>query len=197
MEIVSIHLGKERPHDYFTVGLHPWWTESPVTPEQRLQFEMLLADPKCLAMGEMGLDNLKGPSMPMQMDILRSQLVIAEELQKPVIIHCVRAFGQLGEVKKEFPGIQKWCVHGYGRHATLGKQLIDQGFCLSIMPGLPPAKYASLLEALPIDRLFLETDSMPDADIVEVYAAIASLADMSVTELKEQMNNNAKAFFGK
>ena len=196
MEIVSLHLGKEKAHEYFTVGLHPWWIEQPVTLAQRKELELQLSDPMCLAMGEMGLDNLKGPAIEVQMDILRSQLKIADEVKKPVIIHCVRAFGQLSEIKKEFPGIEKWCVHGYGRHATLAKQLIDQGFYLSLMPGLPPAKYASLLEALPIDRLFLETDNMPDADIIGVYEAMASLANLSVVELKEQMNNNAKAFFG-
>lgn len=196
-EIVSLHLGQDKPHDYFTVGLHPWWTEQPVTEEQQMELTKLFSDPHCLAMGEMGLDNLKGPAMALQMDILRSQLVIAGELGKPVIIHCVRAFGQLSEIKKEFPGIEKWCVHGYGRHATLAKQLIDQGFYLSLMPGLPPAKYTELFETLPLDRLFLETDSMPGANIIDVYAEMANVAGMPVPQLQQQMNSNARAFFGK
>ncbi len=196
VEIVSLHLGKDRVHNYFTVGLHPWWTGQPVTPAQRKELESLLSNPRCLAMGEMGLDNLKGPAMEVQMNILRSQLQVADEFGKAVIIHCVRAFGQLGEVKKEFPGIKKWCVHGYGRHATLAKQLIDQGFYLSLMPGLPPAKYGELFQSLPHDRLFLETDSMPDVSIIGVYAEMAILAGITLPELQEQMNSNARAFFG-
>lgn len=197
LEIVSIHLGKDRPHDWFTVGLHPWWTEQPVTAEQRTQLEGLLTDSRCLAMGEMGLDNLKGPAMEVQMDILRSQLSIADALNKPVVIHCVRAFDQLVQVKNEFPGIENWCVHGYGRHAILGKQLIGQGFYLSLMPGLPSAKYAELLGALPLDRLFLETDSMPEAIIVDVYREMADLAGIDVAALQAQMNKNANVFFGR
>jgi TatD DNase family protein len=196
MEIVSLHLGKDKLHQYCTVGLHPWWTAQPVTVDQRKDLERLLADSHCLAMGEMGLDNLKGPTMNVQMDILRSQLVIADEFEKPVVIHCVRAFGQLGEIKKEFPGIEKWCVHGYGRHATLAKQLIDQGFYLSLMPGLPPAKYTELFDRLPHDRLFLETDSMPDVSIMEVYETVAQLMGMDLSHLQTQMNSNAKDFFG-
>ena len=197
LEIVSVHLGKDKKQrKYFTVGLHPWWTEQPVTTEQRAELEKLLADPHCLAMGEMGLDKLKGPAMDQQMDILRSQLQIADELNKPVIIHCVRATGQLMQVKKEFPGIQKWCVHGYGRHATLGKQLIDQGFYLSLMPGLPPAKYAQLFDALPHNRLFLETDSMPGVSITGVYEDMVEVTGLQVTELCKQMNGNARDFFG-
>lgn len=196
MEIVSLHHGKDRVHDYFTVGLHPWWTGQPVTPTQRKELELLLLDPRCLAMGEMGLDNLKGPTMDLQMDIFRSQLQIADELNKPVVIHCVRAFGQLNEIKREFPGINKWCVHGYGRHATLAKQLIDQGFYLSLMPGLPPAKYAELFQSLPHDRLFLETDSMQDVSIVDVYTEMANLTGIKVPDLQQKMNGNARAFFG-
>ncbi|WP_416865718.1 MAG: TatD family hydrolase [Imperialibacter sp.] len=196
MEIVSLHLGQDKAHKYFTVGMHPWWTEQAATPEQRTELERLLADSHCLAMGEMGLDNLKGPAIEVQMDILRSQLKISDEMKKPVIIHCVRAFGQLSEIKKEFPGIEKWCVHGYGRHATLAKQLIDQGFYLSLMPGLPPAKYIDLFESLPIDHLFLETDSMPGISIIDVYETLAGLIEIEMTELQRQINSNARTFFG-
>ncbi|WP_339794433.1 TatD family hydrolase [uncultured Imperialibacter sp.] len=195
MEIVSLHLGQDKPHKYFTVGLHPWWAEQPATVDQRKELERLLTDSHCLAMGEMGLDNLKGPEIEVQMDILRSQLKVADEMKKPVIIHCVRAFGQLSEIKKEFPGIEKWCVHGYGRHATLAKQLIDQGFYLSLMPGLPPAKYMALFESLPHDRLFLETDSMPDISIIDVYETVAGLIEIEMPELQRQMNSNARTFF--
>lgn len=197
IEIVSLHLGKDKKgRKYFTVGLHPWWTEQPVTPGPRAELEKLLSDPHCLAMGEMGLDKLKGPAMEMQMDILRSQLEIADELKKPVVIHCVRATDQLIRLKKEFPDIQKWCIHGYGRHATLAKQLIDQGFYLSLMPGLPPAKYAQLFAALPHNRLFLETDSMPGVGIIEVYSQMAEITGLQMNKLREQMNNNAREFFG-
>jgi len=128
MEIISLHLGQEREKKYFTVGLHPWSADKVVTAEQKDAFSILLSDPSCLAMGEVGLDKLKGLPIDEQMDILRSLLEIAQDMNKPVIIHCVRAFDQLIKIKKEFPSIRKWCVHGYGRHAILAKQLIDQAF---------------------------------------------------------------------
>lgn len=194
-EIVSLHLGKEKKHRYFTVGLHPWWTEEPVSPEQRIQLEILLADPFCLAMGEMGLDNLKGPVITRQMEILRSQLAIASECRKPVIIHCVRAYDQLIRIKKEFPEIPNWCIHGYGRHAILAKQLTDQGFYLSLMPGLPPAKYTDLVAAIPRGRWFLETDSMPDTSIETVYLQASNWANVELPELCRQLLSNARDFF--
>lgn len=194
IEIVSLHLGKESDKACFTVGMHPWWTEEEVTPSQRELLNNMLTDPNCVAMGEMGLDQLKGPPINQQMDILRSQLKIAAALNKPVIIHCVRAFDQLISIKKEFPTIKKWCVHSYGRHAILARQLINQGFYLSLMPTIDQ-KYIEWFTALPHNKLFLETDSMPDTDILELYSRVANLSGMSVEKLRAQMNNNARDFF--
>jgi TatD DNase family protein len=194
MEIISLDLGQEREKKYFTVGLHPWWADKVVTAEQKDTFSILLSDPSCLAMGEVGLDKLKGPSISEQMDVLRSQLEIAQSMKKPVIIHCVRAFDQLIKIKKEFPSIRKWCVHGYGRHTILAKQLIDQGFYLSLMPNIT-AKYKALFESLPSDKLFLETDSMADINILDIYQKISALTGISMTDLCTQMNSNARDFF--
>lgn len=133
--------------------------------------------------------------MEVQMDILRSQLQIAQELGKSVIIHCVRAFDQLIQIKKEFPKIDNWCVHGYGRHAVLARQLINQGFYLSLMPSAPLEKYEDLFSAIPHDRIFLETDSMPNVSIEEIYLRVSKLTGLTLPELCKQMNNNAREFF--
>lgn len=195
LEIVSLHLGQEKEVGYFTVGLHPWWVEHPLSPTQRQDLLAVLTNPYCLAMGEMGLDNLKGASIELQMDILRSQLRIAEQLHKPVIIHCVRAYDQLIKLKKEFPRIDKWCIHGYGRHGILAKQLVDQGFYLSLMPSLPSNKYQDLLQAIPMNRLFLETDSMADVSIAEIYSTVSHLSGIEMHKLCEQLKCNARDFF--
>jgi TatD DNase family protein len=192
-EIISIHLGQEREKECFTVGLHPWWTES-VSERDKASLKQILAQPNCLAMGEMGLDKLKGPSLETQIENLRALLRIADELGKSVVIHCVRAYGHLTAIKKEFPNIKRWCVHGYGRHATLAKQLTDQGFYLSLMP-TTPEKYQILFGALPNDRIFLETDSMAQADIVDIYRTVSSVTGLDEAGLKRHMYKNAIDFF--
>lgn len=194
-EIISVHLGQQKDYHFFTMGMHPWWTDQPVTPTQKAKLVSYLNQEKCLAMGEMGLDNLKGPDMNTQMDILRSLLAIANDLEKPVIIHCVRAFDQFLKIKKEFPAIPNWCIHGYGRHSILARQLIDQGCYLSLMPS-KDEKYAEWFEQLPHDRIFLETDSMPNVSIIEVYDQVSKTTSIGLEALKQQMNYNAKAFFG-
>lgn len=195
-EIVSIHLGNEIPHNLYTIGKHPWFTNSQLSDKEKRELKTHLQNENCLALGEVGLDRLKGASLDIQKDILRSQLDIANELNKPVIIHCVRAFDQLLQVKKEFSTLKKWCIHGYARHAKLAEQLINQGFYLSLMPVINPSEsYIELLRSLPIEKLFLETDSMPNITIEQLYLQASKIIDISVDELKSQLIQNAENFF--
>lgn len=196
VEIVSMHLGKEVSCQYYTIAKHPWWTEQVLSADETVLLKEKLKHQNCLAMGEMGLDKLQGPPMAQQMDILRSQLNLARELQLPVIIHCVRTIHQLLELKKEYPEIKKWCIHGYSRHAILAQQLIDQGFYLSLMPTMAnTTKYEELVKTLPKNRFFLETDSHPNIKIEDIYLRTAEILDWDLGQLKKQMNNNAREFF--
>lgn len=195
-EIVSIHLGKETEHDLYTIGKHPWWTEEVLSEYEKTALKAHLSNKRCLAMGEIGLDKFKGPEISKQINILKSQLTIASELEKPVIIHCVRAFDSLIKLKKEYPQIKNWCIHGFSRHTKLAKQLIDQGFYISLMPLIKPLeKYINILKSLPLDRFFLETDSMPNISIEILYLQAAKTLDLTVEELKTQLYKNAIIFF--
>lgn len=196
VEIVSLHLGQEKDHQLFTVGKHPWWTNSTLTSDEQQQLIKLLSSEKCLAMGEMGLDKLKGEPMNIQVEILKDLLNVAVEVKKPVIIHCVRAFDNLIKLKRQYSQIQKWCVHGFSRHAELAKQLIHEGFYISLMPVKQiTQKYIDLVESLPAEKFFLETDSMPNTQIETIYLQVAEIRGISVSELQKQLANNANNFF--
>jgi TatD DNase family protein len=195
MEIVSIHLGQahETPQ-FFTIGLHPWWTSEGVQADQEAALKAYCQNAGCLALGEMGLDKLKGPTMNIQMEVLRSQLRLASAWKKPVVIHCVRAYDQLLQIKKEFPDISRWCIHGFGRNRTLAAQLIAQGFYLSFMPS-SVEKYADWFNHLRHDRLFLETDSSDKVTIEQIYARVSNNTGLEIGELRIQMQSNAMTFF--
>lgn len=195
-EIISLHLGKNTEHKLFTIGKHPWWTKEILSEEEKNQFREILTQKNCLAMGEMGLDKLKGVEIDEQQLIFKSQLKIAQELNKPVIIHCVRAFDKLIKIKREFSQITNWCVHGFSRHSELAKQLLHEGFYLSLMPVKEiTLKYVDLVQSLPLEKFFLETDSMPNTEIETIYLQVANIKNISVENLKHQMNANAKVFF--
>jgi TatD DNase family protein len=115
-----------------------------------------------------------------------------------VVIHCVRAYDLLLKVKRNFPRIPYWAVHGYARHDVLAKTLVDQGFHLSLAP--ERSSHAGLLatvKALPLERLFLETDSAHWQDIVDVYNFVAEWRGMPLPELQATIAENCKTFFQK
>lgn len=199
LEIISSHLGDGKTGDLYTLGSHPWLTPEQLTKEQlRVIEDALLHDPSCIALGECGLDKFKGPDLKVQIAILEQLLDIADRLGKSVVIHCVRAYDPLLKVKQNFSNIRHWAIHGYARHDVLAKSLVDQGFYLSISP--ESSAHAGLLAAvrsMPLDRLFLETDSAPRQDIIAVYNFATELRGMDIAGLKARMAENCKTFFQK
>lgn len=196
VEIISLHLGEKIEHNLFTVGKHPWWTTSVLSSNEKQELIQLLSLEKCLGIGEIGLDKLKGEPMVMQIQIFKELLNLAVKFEKPVIIHCVRAFDALIKLKREYSQIQKWCIHGFSRHEKLAKQLINEGFYLSLMPVKQPTqKYINLVQSLPLEKIFLETDNMPNTQIESIYLQVAEVKGISVSKLQEQLAKNATDFF--
>lgn len=199
LEIVSSHLGDGKTGELYTLGSHPWWTPGLLSDMQLKAIEdALLHDPHCIALGECGLDKFKGPAMKVQIAVLEQLLDIADRLERSVVIHCVRAYDPLLKTKKQFSRIPHWAIHGYARHDVLAKSLVEQGFYLSISPdrSAHPGLLAAV-RSLPLDRLFLETDSAPAQDIINVYNFTAELRGMDITELKAGIAENCKTFFQK
>lgn len=199
LEIVSSHLGDGKTGEWYTLGSHPWFTPEQLSEEQlRVIEDALLYDPRCMALGECGLDKFKGPAMNVQIAVLEQLLDIADRLGKSVVLHCVRAYDPLLKIKKNFSHIPHWAIHGYARHDVLAKSLVDQGFYLSISPeSSSHAGLSAAVRSVPLDRLFLETDSAPRQDIIAVYNFAAELRGMDIAGLKARIAENCKIFFQK
>ena len=149
----------------YAVGYHPWNASD--FNEQRLEEEASL--PSTVAIGETGLDALRGPSAQVQEAAFRRHVELSERLGKPLIVHCVRAFDRLFAIKKEMCPLQPWIIHGFSRKPELARQLLDAGCYLSLGPHFNPATAA----VIPADRLLIETDDDPTATIDSVAQAVA------------------------
>ncbi|MBK9253870.1 MAG: TatD family hydrolase [Saprospiraceae bacterium] len=196
IEIVSVHPGKHHTDSWFTIGYHPWWTEEALNSAQTDVIKNSFSEHKfCLGVGECGLDKLKGPDLGVQEEILRSHILMANESEVPVIIHCVRAFQRLLQIRKEM-GKTDWAVHGFVRNKVLAGQLLDAGFYLSVAPHDKMSdNFTEMIKYIPADRLFLETDSHPDMNILENYKKASLLRKCEVEDLKSQIFENLKVFF--
>lgn len=174
----------------YTYGIHPWFLDENNYNQLILSVENAITHPDVIAVGEAGFDRLRGPSIVLQRTVFEQQIAISEDIGKPMIIHCVRAWDELLEVEKKLKPKMPWLVHGFRGNVELATQLLSKGMYLSLWFDFvlrPESCY--LLRHLPINRIFLETDGA-DVDIRIIYDKVASDLNMSVDELKSIILKN-------
>jgi len=113
-----------------SVGLHPW----KVGDDWQQQIGQIRSDillPNVEAIGECGLDALRGPSMPLQIQAFSAQILLAQSAGLPLIIHCVRCFDTLLRLHKKYNPQTLWIVHGFRGKPALAQQLLARGIRLS------------------------------------------------------------------
>ena len=144
-------------------------------------------DKNCIAVGECGLDGLITVDEKLQNEVFQAQLSWAEEIRKPVIIHCVRRFSQILHFKKaKIPLI----IHGFNKKETIAEELLNVGFYLSFgRAAMESLSLQKIIRNIPIDRLFLETDNS-DFSIQDLYEKVAEVKSVSFENLKNQMWEN-------
>ena len=159
-----LQLSRSHPEILPMLGLHPWYASQAETgwlPRLRA----LVADAP-VGIGECGLDfALENPDRTLQESVFRSQLRLAHELNRPISIHCRRAWERLASVAKE-EGLPRAgaVVHAFSGSAAVARELQALGFHLSFACSLAnPAnlRAAKAVRVVSEDRLLLETDS-PD-----------------------------------
>ncbi len=196
LEVVSIHKDKKEPWDWYTVGFHPWWSPRILT-DAELDFlkEKLESDSFCLGLGECGLDKLKGVDLQLQEAIFRQQIELANALNAPLIVHCVRVYDSVLKLHRLLAKTP-WVVHGYKRHQILARSIIEQGIYLSVAPDENMAvSFVDTLRYLPIDRFFIETDSDTKLNIRQRYELLSTIRKMEMNVLEQELFNNFKTFF--
>lgn len=194
--ILSISLTGESqitlPEDQeISVGLHPWFATIAHLERDYDRLVKTLNNPDIKLIGECGLDKLRGDKLENQIVILRKQLALANDICKPVILHCVRCFGELMRLKKEMNLDIPLIFHGFNKKEELGRQLLDKGFYLSFGPAILNAGSGAAAMLKQVDVFFLETDD-GDFSIEEIYQAAANLKNCTVEALKAHIFANWK-----
>lgn len=145
---------------YFALGLHPH-EASKYSKDLEKELLTYLSDKKCLMLGEIGLDFFKNYSpRDKQIEVLRRQLDIAEELNMPVMIHIRDAHGEAKEILKnrKLTGI----IHCFSGNVDDAKFYIDLGYYISIPGTITFKKTTNVVDVvknIPIDYLLTETDA--------------------------------------
>jgi TatD DNase family protein len=176
-----------------SIGLHPWFLTKENAEKDLKTLTELAHHPNVLAIGECGLDRLKGENLAFQTTLFEAQIHLAEAVQKPVIIHCVRAFNEVIVLKKKLKPTVPLIIHGFNKNATILAALLKNGFYISIGEHIlrGPDEFKKSVSDIPLDKLFFETDDT-DVDIERVYEAYSEWTGMKIDVLKSIVYDNFK-----
>ena len=197
----------------FAVGLHPLdahkWTEN--TADEIRAYAT--SDRRVVAIGEMGLDYFKADNREWQKQVFESQLAIAKELDKAIIIHCRDAATELEEMLASFwqeVGPVRGVMHCWSGTPEETQRFLDLGFYISFSGIVTFKKAQEIQESakiVPSDRLLIETDCpflapVPKrgkrnepAYVRHVAEFLAQLREVSLDSLAQQTTENACQLF--
>lgn len=191
------------------VGIHPENVDN-LPPDWLERIEAMLTEPKAAALGEIGLDyHYEGYDRALQHEVFIKQLELAQRLGKPVVIHSRDACEDTMNILKRY----KPCgvMHCFSGSAETAREVIKLGMYVGFTGVLTfknSKKAWAACEAVPMDRLLLETDCpymapVPhrgersnSAMIKYTAAKMAEIKGVSAEEMIEICTANGKRLFG-
>jgi TatD DNase family protein len=180
----------------YSIGIHPWYIDENRLATDLATIETKLQLPECLALGECGLDKRIDIPMALQIAVFEQQIALAEQYQKPLVLHLVAAYDELIEIKKRLNISVPVILHGFSKNVQVAQQMLDHGFYLSFGKYLlrnPELK--TVFQLVPNDRFFLETDTIEET-LEEVYSCASEYKGMTIEALQQQIAANfEKVFF--
>jgi len=206
--------------DFF--GVHPWETLGGTTETRRALVSdgsffaplideirsKLLANPAA-GVGEIGLDRLKSRDIsPRMREVFETQLALALELGRPVVLHGAKCWGQVVTTvcrHLSHSPTPSFLFHGFSRSDGLIPEIVKLNGFISVGPAVlndHAVNYRELVKKIPLDRLLVETDAVVGArvptrpHIRDVLAKTADILNLSAAELERITDENADRFLG-
>ena len=188
---------------FYCIGIHPWNLKSQnlkISETQKLGDleSQCLGDLNIKAIGECGLDRACDVDFEIQKEVFIKQIELSEQIAKPLIIHAVRTYPDIISIRKEIKAKQPWIIHGFQGNMQSAEQMLrHDGIYLSLGDVMfkNERRASELLNIIPLDRLFLETD-VAERNIVEVYEKAVSLSGIEMDKLRNDIFNNFVKIFG-
>ena len=125
------------------------------------------------------------------------QIELSEQFNKTLIIHAVKSYSDIISIRKETKAKNNWIIHGFQGSEQSAEQLLKHGIYLSLGDVLfkNEIKAKRLLQTIPLEKLFLETD-VAERNISDVYEKAVLLSGVEMDELRNEIFNNFVKIFG-
>ena len=175
-----------------SVGIHPWYLTEANAESQWEALKSSIEDQRTIAIGEVGLDKLRGASITFQTSVFLQEIALAESFNLPMVIHCVRAINEIIQIKKTCKPKQPWIIHGFRGKPSVAQELLKNRCWISFGSNYQKGS----VNITPLDRLLIETDESEES-IGRIYQSIAETRGISLRELTEAINRNVRKVFFK
>ncbi|MCX6075208.1 MAG: TatD family hydrolase [Campylobacterales bacterium] len=211
----AVELSEQYANIYFAVGVHPYDVEA----LDGVDFEHYAAHPKCVAIGECGMDYFrlegsdeeKAHEKQRQEDAFRTQIRFAKKVKKPLIIHIRDASHDakmilLDENAGEVGGVLH-CYNADDELLSLAKENFYFGIG-GVVTFQNAKKLVNILPRIPLEKLLIETDGPyltphpyrgrrnEPAYTALVVDKMAQILMLSAEEIKRLSTDNAFRLFG-
>lgn len=202
----SVKLAEEYAGIYAAVGLHP---DAADEIDRIEEIRRLCDNKKVVAVGEIGLDyHYEEHSRDIQKKAFEEQLKLAAELDMPVVIHSRDAWEDTMELLRKYR--PKGVMHCFSGSAEIAREIVEIGMYVGftgVVTFKNAKKALKALEAVPLDRLLVETDCpymAPEPNrgkrnysgyLPYTIAAMAAVKGVSPDEMAEITAENAERLF--
>ena len=208
----AIRLADKHQNVLATVGIHPQYVAN-ATDGDYIRLAELLRHPKCVALGEIGLDYYWKPfDKALQSHVFIEQMRIAAEARKPIVIHTREAWTDtVGLLREHWVPTGLPCVmHCFTGGPDEAREVLDLGFDVSFAGVVTYPKAVNLHEAakmVPLNRMLVETDApflapVPyrgkrnePAYVIHTAARIAELRSEDVADIAAATSENFRRVF--
>jgi len=192
------HIPDKENNTFFSMGLHPWHIDLETLTSDLINIENLLINKTIIAIGETGLDRAIKTSMEIQKEVFEQHLVLAQQFEKPAIVHAVHTYPDIVEVYNKSRVNVNMVFHGFNGNLEIAEQLIKRGFYLSFGEHLfnSTRKAVGVFKEIPLGNIFLETDES-EKSITAIYDKAAEIKGLGRSVLKDNIYNNFTHCFGK
>lgn len=157
-----IALAEQYDFIYAAAGVHPHEAKD-APPDYIDQLKALLSHLRVMALGEIGLDYYYDLSpRDVQKRVLQEQLDLACETDMPVIFHIRDAHGDMFDILRSRSRLPSGVIHCCSASAEMVREYLKMGFYISFAGPITfknAAGPVSASQAVPLDRLLIETDS--------------------------------------
>lgn len=213
----QLRLAEQHEHVWCTAGVHPLYSDK--TPHNWAEIREIAKHPKCVAWGELGLDNKhEHPPRSIQDPVLAEELAFiegcrADGIDLPIVIHCREAFDDLLPILRETTlDPSRFVFHCFTGNPDDARKVLDFGAMISFTGVVTYKNAKDVAEAariVPKDRILIETDApflspdpkrgtWPCTPAYARYTAefVARIRGESFADFHDQIDANTESFFG-